>query len=64
MIQYSYENKKTDSHPTFIGRCYRSLLFLTTIEAWIFWLCCPDPSRLTLVAQKAIQGQKTEMEEK
>lgn len=64
MIQYSYENKKTDSHPTFIGRCYRSLLFLTTIEAWIFWLAA-----LILVGslwwfKKAIQGQKTEMEEK
>ena len=38
--------------------------FLTTIEAWIFWLAA-----LILVGslwwfKKAIQGQKTEMEEK
>ena len=38
--------------------------FLTTIEAWIFWL-----ATLILVGslwwfKKAIQGQKTEMEEK
>ena len=64
MIQYSYENKKTDSHPTFIGRCYRSLLFLTTIGGLDFWLAALILVRLTLVAQKAIQRTKTEMEEK
>ena len=53
MIQYSYENKKTDSHPTFIGRCYRSLLFSNHYWSLDFLACCPDPSRLTLVAQKS-----------
>ena len=53
MIQYSYENKKTDSHPTFIGRCYRSLLFSNHYWGLDFLACCPDPSRLTLVAQKS-----------
>ena len=53
MIQYSYENKKTDSHPTFIGRCYCSLLFSNHYWGLDFLACCPDPSWLTLVAQKS-----------
>ena len=38
--------------------------FLTTIEAWIFWLAALILGGSLWWLKKAIQGQKTEMEEK
>ena len=39
-------------------------LFFTTIEAWIFWLAATILVASFWGFKKAIQGQKTEMEEK